>query len=179
MNKHAITGIIIVLIAAGAYFAYTNGWLTTELRSSTLPSETAETTSSSVLKTYESAYGYSLKLPKEASAAVSPPTEIYSEITVIEGDFGVLCISSGYGCGGKGLQGWGSGGKKTITTIDGTTLDTETAISDEGRGNRIYIGAELKPPFPRSWTADGQIQFQTTKEHLATAEAMLKSLTFK
>ncbi len=126
-------------------------------------------------KEYRSPLGYSIQFPTDASVTEAPAAYSMAAATHVSGDFGTLCISPGYGCGGVGLQGW-SLTKKEITTASGNVLTVFIYTRDTGA---IVTIVSLDPLPASPWTKDAQLQVATTLEHLAGVESMLASLSFR
>lgn len=113
---------------------------------------------------YLSSNGYSLSLPPGVSV---------QELTRYQGDFGSLCISPSYGCGGVGLQGW-TPSDETFITADGTVME----LTLWNRGKEIYITLESLQPVPSGFDPNAQIQLITTQEKLSESKQILSSIVF-
>lgn len=125
--------------------------------------------------THVSPNGYEFQVPANTTVIELPATGGYSPATSVRGDFGVICISPGYSCGGEGLQGWTSS-EKTITSASGHILKMTIW---EQEGNMLYGPVSVTPLPSEPWTTSGQIQLSTTRQFQNTAEAILASLRFK
>lgn len=144
--------------------------VTTQQPIDTRPEERAATTN-----VYESPNGYSLQVPTDAQITEEPPIYSNSAITSIEGAFGTLCISPGYGCGGIGMQGWTST-QKVITTASGNDI-TFTVWRRES-DNLVVLSMTSINSRPAVLTQDAQIQLKTTEDGLSAAESILTSIQF-
>lgn len=132
------------------------------------------TQDSSSREVYVSPNGFSASLPERVTIEEQPAQFSYSPITRVEGDFGSLCISSGYGCGGVGMQGW-IPSDKFLTTSDGVEMDFNVWT----RGDEVFMHLDsILKPVPQGFSEDAQIQLRTTVDQLEVGESVLTSISF-
>jgi hypothetical protein len=122
---------------------------------------------------YVSSNGFSISIPEGAATSEEPAQFSYSPITRIEGDFGSLCVSSGYGCGGVGMQGW-TESLDVLTTLNGT----EMSFRVWKRDGDVHMTLLSFQPSPLGFSEDAQIQLNTTADQLELSKLMLKSIVF-
>lgn len=181
LSKYLAMALFIILPFLGGYIGYmfapekvmeVERVVTKEVNEKNVQQDTP---SSLERKEYASSNGFSLLVPVDAITEEEPAQFSYSPITRIEGSFGNLCISSGYGCGGTGLQGWTPAPSKVLTTSDGVEMDF-TVWTREGEVF-MHLDSLLKP-IPGGFTEDAQIHLRTTSDQLELADSVLTSITF-
>lgn len=125
---------------------------------------------------HRSSNGYDLILPPGARAEDVPATDVYAASTRIEGPFGTACFSPGYGCGGKGLQGWEPA---DMTYFARGNVRLQATVWTRPDDDRVIIVATVEGAVAPYWKADeAQIQVETFDAYLPQAEAMLSSFQF-
>ncbi len=129
-------------------------------------------------KPYRSTNNFTISVPKNTSVSESQQTADSSGISIFSGDFGELCISTGYGCGGVGLQGWVSS-NKVVTTESGIELTFSVWQREEGGSNQVLMVMTSASPISAIPTSEWQLQIDTTEEQLAVVETMIGSLKFE
>ncbi len=124
---------------------------------------------------YTSPNGFSLLLPVSATVKEESAQFAYSSTTQIKGDFGTMCISPGYGCGGKGAEG-ARVDTMVLTSQDGIEMNV-TILRGNGN-NSVAMIVQLLKPLPSRFSDSAQIQVFTTEENLPLAESILTSIKF-
>ncbi len=124
---------------------------------------------------YTSPNGFSISIPAGSEVVEEPAQFSYSAITNFRGDFGSMCISPGYGCGGKGAEG-ANVDTAILTSQDGVEMNV-TILSVDGNDAVAMIVQSLKP-LPSRFSDSAQIQVFTTAENMPLAESILTSIKF-
>lgn len=130
-----------------------------------------------VSKPYRSINNFTISVPNNTSVSESQQTADSSGISTFSGDFGELCISTGYGCGGFGLQGW-VGGNTILKTESGIELTFAVWRPEEG-GNQVLMIMTSWNPISAIPTSEWELHIDTTEEQLAVVETIIGSLKFE
>ena len=124
--------------------------------------------------TYTSPNGFSLSIPEGSEVMEEPARGLYSATTNFTGDFGSMCVSPSYGCGGKGVS--AKVDTAILTSQDGIEMNV-TILRGDGSNSVAMIVRSLKP-LPPGFTDSAQIQVFTTEEKLPVAQSILTSIKF-
>ncbi len=124
---------------------------------------------------YNSPNGFSIAIPIGVEVVEEPAQLSYSAVTNFTGDFGSMCISPSYGCGGKGAEG-AKVDTAILTSQEGVEMNV-TLLRGDGSDSVAMIVQSLKP-LPSGFTDSAQIQVFTTEEKLPLAESILTSIKF-
>lgn len=125
---------------------------------------------------YKSPNGFSVLISTDSVVTEEPAQLSISSSTRISGDFGSVCISPGYGCGGVGMQGW-TQTRENLVTGSGNQIALNVWREEDG-GDRVMINMTTLAPLPNGFSTQAQIQLETTESKLEQALAMLVSLKF-
>jgi hypothetical protein len=139
------------------------------------PEDSLVVSTTTTWEVYSSPNGFSISIPIGSEVVEEPAQLPFSAITNFSGAFGSMCISPGYGCGGKGAEG-ASIDKVTLTSKD--DIEMKVTILRSVGDNSVIMVVQSLNPLPSKFSDSSQIQVFTTEENLAMAESMLKSIDF-